>query len=185
MTRIETYWFLTDLHQPRLKIFFPLTQMGSDWHGTDFGMNRNKSDWSGINFNPKLLPAWDRVGERWVSFGVCGVAGCDQLMKKKIVQFPLVNFPGIPLTANAFSETFFLGPFFMRAFFLGSFFPGTFFPKTFFPGIRSPRTFFTTEAFFREYFFPKNLFSRTFPEAFFSVHHGEEVRRKPREEGWR
>ena len=26
---------------------------------TDFGMNRNKSDWRGMNFNPKLLPGED------------------------------------------------------------------------------------------------------------------------------
>ena len=30
--------------------------MGLDWRGTDFGMNQNKSDWFGMNFNPKLLP---------------------------------------------------------------------------------------------------------------------------------
>ena len=28
--------------------------MGSYWLGTDFRMNRNKSDWFGMNFNPKL-----------------------------------------------------------------------------------------------------------------------------------
>ena len=31
-------------------------QAQADWLGTDFGMNRNKSDWFGMNFNPKLLP---------------------------------------------------------------------------------------------------------------------------------
>ena len=31
-----------------------LTLMSSDW-STDFGMNWNKHDWFGINFNPKVL----------------------------------------------------------------------------------------------------------------------------------
>ena len=53
LTRIETNWFLTELHQTRLKNFFGLTRMSSDWRGNKF---RNKSDWFGMNFNPKLLP---------------------------------------------------------------------------------------------------------------------------------
>ena len=53
LTRIETHWFLTELHQTRLKSFFGLTRIGAE---TDFGMNRNESDWFGMNFNPKLLP---------------------------------------------------------------------------------------------------------------------------------
>ena len=53
LTRIATDWFLTELHQTRLKIFFGLTRMSSDWRGNRF---RNKFDWFGMNFNPKLLP---------------------------------------------------------------------------------------------------------------------------------
>ena len=53
LTRIETDWFLTELHQTRLKTFFGLTRMSSNWRGNRF---RNKSDWFGMNFNPKLLP---------------------------------------------------------------------------------------------------------------------------------
>ena len=53
LTRIETDWFLIELHQTRLKTFFRLTQMSSDWRGNRF---RNKSDWFGMNVNPKLLP---------------------------------------------------------------------------------------------------------------------------------
>ena len=53
LTRIETDSFLTELHQTRLKTFFVLTRMSTDWRGNRF---RNKSDWFGINFNPKLLP---------------------------------------------------------------------------------------------------------------------------------
>ena len=30
--------------------------MGSDSLWTDFGINRNSSDWFGMNFNRKLLP---------------------------------------------------------------------------------------------------------------------------------
>ena len=37
--------------------------MGSDWPGTDFGMNRNKSDWFGMNFNPKLLPGQVKIDD--------------------------------------------------------------------------------------------------------------------------
>ena len=47
-----------NLHQTRLKFFFGLTQMSSNWLGIDFEMNRNKSDWFGMNFNPKVLPGW-------------------------------------------------------------------------------------------------------------------------------
>ena len=54
LTRIETDWFLTgELHQTRLKTFFVLTPMSSDWRGNRF---RNKSDWFGMNFNPKFSP---------------------------------------------------------------------------------------------------------------------------------
>ena len=53
LTRIETDWFLTELHQTRLKTFFGLTRMSSDWRWNRF---RNKSDWFAMNFNPKLLP---------------------------------------------------------------------------------------------------------------------------------
>ena len=53
LTRIETDWFLTELHQTRLKTFFRLTRMSSDWRGNRF---RNNSVWFGMNFNPKLLP---------------------------------------------------------------------------------------------------------------------------------
>ena len=53
LTRIETDWFLTKLHQTKMKTFFGLTRISSDWRGNRF---RNKSDWFGINFNPKLLP---------------------------------------------------------------------------------------------------------------------------------
>ena len=53
LTRIEIDWFLTELHQTRLKTFFGLTRMNSDSRGNRF---RNKSDWCGMNFNPKLLP---------------------------------------------------------------------------------------------------------------------------------
>ena len=53
LTRIETDWFLTELHQTRLKTYFGLTRMSSEWRGHRF---RNKSDWFGMNFNPKLLP---------------------------------------------------------------------------------------------------------------------------------
>ena len=35
--------------------FFGLTRMSSDWHEYS-GMNRNKCDWFGMNFNPKCLP---------------------------------------------------------------------------------------------------------------------------------
>ena len=52
LTRIKSDRFSTDLHQTRLKFFFGLTRMGSDRLGYRF---RNKSDWFGINFNPKLL----------------------------------------------------------------------------------------------------------------------------------
>ena len=41
------------MHQTRLKTFFRLTRMSSDWLRYRFW---SKSDWSGINFNPKLLP---------------------------------------------------------------------------------------------------------------------------------
>ena len=53
LTRIKSDRFSTDSHQTRLKFFFGLTRIGSDWLGYRF---RNKSDWFGINFNPKLLP---------------------------------------------------------------------------------------------------------------------------------
>ena len=53
LTRIEMDWFLTELHQTRLKTFFGLTRMSSDWRGNRF---RNKSDWFEMNFNPKLSP---------------------------------------------------------------------------------------------------------------------------------
>ena len=53
VTRIETDWFWTELHQTRLKTFFGLTRMSSDWRGNRF---RNKSDWFGMYFNPKLSP---------------------------------------------------------------------------------------------------------------------------------
>ena len=35
-----------------IRIFFGLTYMGSDWLGTDFGMNQNQSDL--IRLNPRL-----------------------------------------------------------------------------------------------------------------------------------
>ena len=41
-------WFLIALHQLKLKIFFGLTRISSE-------INRNKSHWFGMNFNPKLL----------------------------------------------------------------------------------------------------------------------------------
>ena len=52
-SRTKSDRFSTDLHQTRLKTFFRLTRMNSDCLGYRF---RNKSDWFGINFNPKLLP---------------------------------------------------------------------------------------------------------------------------------
>ena len=51
LTRIETNWFLTELHQMRFKTSSGLTRMSSDWRGNRF---RDKSDWFGMNFNPKL-----------------------------------------------------------------------------------------------------------------------------------
>ena len=53
LTWIETDWFLTELHQTRLKTFFGLTRMSLDCCGNRF---RNKSDLLGMNFNPKPLP---------------------------------------------------------------------------------------------------------------------------------
>ena len=53
LARIKSDIFSTIMHPPRLKTFFELTQMSSDWLGYRF---RNKSDGFGINFNPKLLP---------------------------------------------------------------------------------------------------------------------------------
>ena len=53
--RIESLLRRTDFYPNYIKrdwkLFFGLTRMSSD-----FGMNRKKSDWFRMNFNPKLLP---------------------------------------------------------------------------------------------------------------------------------
>ena len=51
LTRIKADTFSTDLHKTRLKTFFVLTRMSSDWCGYRFW---DKSDCVGIHFNPKL-----------------------------------------------------------------------------------------------------------------------------------
>ena len=61
-TRIETDWFLTELHQTRLKTFFGLTRISSDWRGNRF---RKKFDWFGMYFNPKLLPGLFHTPPFW------------------------------------------------------------------------------------------------------------------------
>ena len=63
INRIMSDRFLTIFHQTRYKKFFGLVRNDSNWFGmirigsdTDIGMNRNNSDWLGINFNPILSP---------------------------------------------------------------------------------------------------------------------------------
>ena len=62
LIRIETDWFLIELHQTRLKTFFGLTRMSLDWRGNRF---RNESDWFGMNFNPKLYQGIKRYVNRY------------------------------------------------------------------------------------------------------------------------
>ena len=52
--------FSTDLYQTRVKTFFGLTRMNSDWLGYRI---RNKSDWFQIHFDPKLLPGKEIAGK--------------------------------------------------------------------------------------------------------------------------
>ena len=91
VTRIETDWFLTELHQMRLKTFFGLTRMSSDWRGNRF---RNKSDWFGMNFNPNLLPGRDSFFLRGNIFeyekdseGGLGYISCQYLLRQYFLLF--------------------------------------------------------------------------------------------------
>ena len=58
LTRIETDWFLTELHQTRLKNFFGLTRMSSDWRGNRF---RNESEWIWLARNEFQSETFTRV----------------------------------------------------------------------------------------------------------------------------
>ena len=59
---------MTVFHQTRYKKFsdwFGMIRIGSD---TDIGMNRNSSDWLGMNLNPILSPEYYKLYWSFISF---------------------------------------------------------------------------------------------------------------------
>ena len=68
--------------------------MGSDWLGTDFGMNRNKSDWFGMNFNQKLLPGYERWRHGFGENSRCILQISEKFMKfcENLKSGPIIVF---------------------------------------------------------------------------------------------